>query len=303
MMRALSVARGSASAAHGAAPQGDRAARTPFERRRSKPGAAGAVVMRIVVAGDIRLYRDGLALHLAGEAGLGVAGVAADRPELMRRVHELRPAIVVLDMAMAESLEAVRDLWREAPEVRVVAVTVPELEHAVIACAEAGIAGYVPREGSLDDLKRTIDSVARGESIVSPRMAASLLRRVSALAADRAAPARLDELTLREREIVELIRDGLSNKQIAARLNIELATAKNHVHRILEKLHVTRRGEIASLLRRQSPKVPELVLESWSRPNGSTAEARPNGSTAEASGGSYAATPTGRDLVPRVNPS
>ena len=226
--------------------------------------------MRIVVAGDIRLYRDGLVLHLAGEPELGVAGVAGDRDELMRRVREVRPAIVVLDMAMAESLEAVRDLWCEAPEVRVVAITVPELEHAVIACAEAGIAGYVPREGSLDDLKRTIESVARGESIVSPRMAASLLRRVSTLAADRAAPAPIDELTLREREIVRLIGDGLSNKQIAARLNIELATAKNHVHRILEKLHVTRRGEIASRLRRQSAKVPGLVLETWSPPEATT---------------------------------
>ena len=222
------------------------------------------MMMRVVVAGDIRLYRDGVVVHLASEPELSVVGVAGDRSELVQRVREERPGIVVLDMAMAESLEAVRDLWHEAPDVRVVAITVPELEHAVIACAEAGIAGYVVREGSLDDLRRTIDSVARGESIVSPKMAASLLRRVSALAADRATPLPMEELTLREREIVGLIEQGLANKQIAARLNIELATVKNHVHRILEKLHVTRRGEIASRLHHSGANAaPRFAVESW----------------------------------------
>jgi two-component system nitrate/nitrite response regulator NarL len=222
-------------------------------------------MMRIVVAGDIRLYRDGVTLHLARDPELNVVGVAGERRELLQRVREERPAIVVLDMAMAESLDAVRDLWREAPDVRVVAITVPELERAVIACAEAGIAGYVLREGSLDDLRRTIDSVARGESIVSPKMAASLLRRVSTLAADRAAPPPIEELTLREREIVALIEEGLANKQIAARLNIELATVKNHVHRILEKLRVTRRGEIASRLKHQRASASEFPGESWAQ--------------------------------------
>lgn len=223
-------------------------------------------MMRIVVAGDIRLYRDGVTLHLTRESGLSVVGLASDRGELLRRVREDRPEIVVLDMAMAESLDAVRDLWREAPDVGVVAITVPELENAVIACAEAGIAGYVLREGSLDDLLRTIHSVARGESIVSPKMAASLLRRVSALAADRATPAPIEDLTLREREIVGLIEQGLANKQIAARLNIELATVKNHVHRILEKLHVTRRGEIAKRLHHLGVSgTTSFAVDAWPR--------------------------------------
>jgi len=231
-------------------------------------------MMRIVVAGDIRLYRDGVALDLSREPAFSVVGAASDRSELMRCVREERPDIVVIDMAMSESLDAVRDLWREAPDARVVAITVPEHERAVIACAEAGIAGYVLREGSLDDLRQAIHSVARGEFIVSPKMAASLLRRVSALAADRAAPSPIEELTLREREIVGLIEDGLANKQIAARLNIELATVKNHVHRILEKLHVARRGEIASRLRHQhtSAKTSGFALESWTQPSPTTPE-------------------------------
>jgi DNA-binding NarL/FixJ family response regulator len=220
------------------------------------------VVLRIVLAGDIRLYRDGVALHLARDGRYSVVGVAGDRTELMRRVREERPEIVVIDVAMAESLEAVRELARESPESRVVALTVPELEQAVIACAEAGIAGYVLRDGSLDDLVRAIESAARGELIVSPRMAGGLLRHVRTLAADRVEPPPLEELTVREREIVTLIDQGLSNKQIAGRLNIELATVKNHVHRILEKLRVHRRGEIASRVGRSVR--PGSQAEGWS---------------------------------------
>ena len=206
-------------------------------------------MIRIVVAGDIRLYRDGVVLYLGRDPRLAVVGVAGDRAELVRRVRLERPAIVIIDMAMPESLAAVRELAHEVAPPRVIAITVPEQERAVIACAEAGIAGYVLREGSLDDLRHAIESVTHGELIVSPKMAASLLRRVTMLAADRAAPPAVEELTTREREIVGLIDEGLSNKQIAGRLNIELATVKNHVHRILEKLRVSRRGEVGSRLR------------------------------------------------------
>jgi DNA-binding NarL/FixJ family response regulator len=207
-------------------------------------------MLRIVVAGDIRLYRDGVAQHLGRDPRFSVVGVADNRAALATVTREMAPEMVIIDMAMHESLVAVRDLMRDMPNASVVALTVPEQEAAVLACAEAGIAAYVLRNGSLEDLTRAIESASLGESIVSPRMAASLMRRVATLAADRAPPPMMDELTTREREIVALLAEGLSNKQIAGRLNIELATAKNHVHRILEKLHVSRRGEIAARLRR-----------------------------------------------------
>jgi DNA-binding NarL/FixJ family response regulator len=173
-----------------------------------------------------------------------VVGTSTDRQDAVERTRSTCPEIVIVDMAMPESLATVRDLARVSPETRIIALTVPEVEHAVIACAEAGIVGYVSREGSLDDLVGLIECVARGETRMSPRMVATLMRRVSALAADRAADAVRADLTAREQEIVACIRDGLSNKQIGARLHIELATVKNHVHNVLEKLHVQRRGEV-----------------------------------------------------------
>jgi len=107
----------------------------------------------------------------------------------------------------------------------------------------------VPRDGTLADLRAVIESVARGEVVCSPRIAASLLRRIADLAAEREPPPPELRLTSREIEIVELIDQGLSNKEIAQRLSIALPTVKNHVHSILDKLHVHRRAEAAARLR------------------------------------------------------
>ena len=100
----------------------------------------------------------------------------------------------------------------------------------------------------MDDLTSTIISVTRGELLCSPRVAATLLRRVGALANGARAPHALRGLTFREREVLDLIDGGLSNKEIAVRLHIEVATVKNHVHNLLEKLHVTSRAQAAAQL-------------------------------------------------------
>jgi two-component system, NarL family, nitrate/nitrite response regulator NarL len=114
--------------------------------------------------------------------------------------------------------------------------------------AEEGTAGYVPRDAGLADLEACVHSVARGEALYTPRMAAALLRRIAALAAERRPQPPRAKLTLREREIAALMREGLSNKEIASVLSIEASTVKNHVHNILAKLDVHRRAEAAARL-------------------------------------------------------
>ena len=223
-------------------------------------------MIRVVIACDIRLYREGLSLHLAREERLGVVGSACSAEETVRLARELTPDLLLLDMAMADSLLIVQELRRVVPDTRVIALTIPEAEGAVIACAEAGVSGFVMREASLAELVEALLSAARGDACMSPRAAAVLLRRVGALAADRTPTAPRAELTAREREIVELIEDGLSNKVIAARLHVELATVKNHVHNILEKLQVHRRGEIAGRLRPAAVESPlRLELDAGKR--------------------------------------
>src|SRR3712207_4222481 len=102
-------------------------------------------MIRILVAADTRLYRDGLALQMEREPTFQMVGTAASRAEACRLAAELRPDVVLLDMAMVDALAAVRDLGGLNPGVRVVALAMPDVDHAVLACAEAGIAGYVTR--------------------------------------------------------------------------------------------------------------------------------------------------------------
>jgi len=213
-------------------------------------------VIRVLIAGDIRLYREGLSLHLAKCDEIEIVASASNREEASRLAAQVVPDVVLLDMAMHESLASVHDLRAVIPELRVVALTVPELDQAVIACAEAGVAGFVLRDASLTDLVHSVVCAARDEAIVSPRTAGTLLRRVSVLAADRGAPPAHAELTARERHVAQLIAEGRSNKEIAAELHVEVATVKNHVHNILDKLHVHRRGEIAPRLSRKRADVP-----------------------------------------------
>ena len=207
-------------------------------------------MIRVVIAADIRLYREGLSEILGREKGIKVVGTAADWPQSLARVRDLMPDVVLVDMAMPESVLAVRSLAAAAPDVKVVALAVPESERDVIAYAEAGIAGYVTREASVEELAQAVDSAARGELILSPRMAATLLKHVATLATQRGSVVPEARLTARELEIVELIDEGLSNKEIARRLSIGLPTVKNHVHHVLEKLQVSRRSEAAAHVRK-----------------------------------------------------
>jgi len=207
-------------------------------------------VIRIVVVGDIRLYREGVASFLRQVDDFDVVGVAGSKDEATEVADHLQPDVVLLDAALPESLDLIRDLTRRADPMCIVVLTLPEVEQAVIPCIEAGIAGYVPRDGGLDDLVSVIRSAARGEGVCSPRMIGRLWARLAQLARAQSPTPTVEALTTREREILKCIERGLSNKEISAQLSIELPTVKNHVHNILEKLHVRRRGEAVAALRR-----------------------------------------------------
>ena len=225
-------------------------------------GFSGRAEVRVLIVVEVRLYREGLANHLSLRKNLKLVGTAADRAEASSLVDASRPDVVVLDMGTRESLEIVRALRGAAPYVRILAFAIEEHDQELVACAEAGVAGYVPCDASADDLVTAIERVARGELLCPPRTAALLLRNLAARSSAERPSARQTNLTGREREIVTLLADGLSNKEIAQRLNIEVATVKNHVHSILEKLHVTTRGAAAAQVRRgSSGMVPPSALD------------------------------------------
>jgi DNA-binding NarL/FixJ family response regulator len=202
----------------------------------------------VVIVAATRLFREGLAQALAGVEGVDLAGTASDCGELVDVVGKID--IVLLDVPSV-GIESIRAARAAVPDAAVIGIGVGKDIPELLTCVEAGLTGYVSREGSFDDLARTIESVARGAMPCSPEISSALMRRVAALAATQAADPVEASLTRREREIVELIESGLSNKEIALRLGIELATVKKHVHHVLDKLHVSRRLDAADWSRRR----------------------------------------------------
>lgn len=206
--------------------------------------------VELLLVSDVRLFRDGLSLVLAESAGLRIVGYAATAAETEACLATLRPDVLLLDMSVPHCVEIGIASRAVAPTVGIVAFAVASDEAEQMACVEAGITGFVPRDGDAKDLINAIHSVVRGETFCSPRVVASTFRRLADLStAGRASETSSAPVSERERQIVELIDRGLSNKEIAQRLHIGVATVKNHVHNILDKLQLTRRGEIGARLR------------------------------------------------------
>lgn len=217
------------------------------------------VMIRVLIVTDIRLYREGLAEILGRTENLDVVGAAAGQEDALWLLASAAPDVVLLDLGTPQGVAVIGSLRVAAPTVNVVALAVTEVEGEVLACAEVGAAGYVPREASVEELVTVIESVMRGETVCPPRIAATLFRRVAVLSGGRASKPSLLSLTVREREILRFLDRGLSNKEIAKRLGVEVATVKNHVHNILEKLRVHRRGEAAARIREALPTSPERM--------------------------------------------
>jgi two-component system, NarL family, nitrate/nitrite response regulator NarL len=212
---------------------------------------ASTRVLRVFVAAHVRLYRDALTEVISRESGVEVVGASGAREQILAAVAEVEPDIVLLDPAAAQSLQLIRELVDSTVRVRIVALAASEDEQDVIDFAEAGVSGFVTCEESVIDLVSTIRRAAHGELVCSPRLAGALLRRVNALAAQRPEVVPVQLLTPREQEVASLLEEGLSNKQIALRLHLQVPTVKHHVHHILRKLGVSRRGEAVAWLRRR----------------------------------------------------
>lgn len=224
-------------------------------------------MIRVYLVSGTRLYRDGLSDALA--RSFDVVGTAGDPIVALAGIAAAQADVVLLDGDTPSSVEAVRAVVAVAPGAKVIALAMPEIEPQLIALAEAGISGYVSREATIEDLVETVKSVRRGEMLCSPRMAATLLRRVSTLAAESPARPRA-HLTARQLEIMALIDEGLTNKEIARRLCIELPTVKNHLHEIFARLDVSRRTEAVARAREQG-----LALHFPGMRPGSSTKARP----------------------------
>jgi two-component system nitrate/nitrite response regulator NarL len=205
--------------------------------------------IRVLVVSDVRLYREGIAAALDRRETMAIVGAASSVSDAIARLAAGDVRVIVVDMAINGSLAAVRAIAGADPRVKIIALAIDERATDIPAYAEAGLAGYVPCDATIEDLAHTIELVNRDEMQCSPRVTAALFRRIAVLASGVRPAASLPALSQREAEVLALIQRGLSNKEIAIHLTIELTTVKNHVHSLLRKLHVGTRTEAARAAR------------------------------------------------------
>lgn len=208
----------------------------------------------VLVVSATRLVRDGLAELLSRDRDPALVRVAGGADDALASVRTGPAAIVLLDAGTPDAATIARRLTPE-PAVRgVIAFAVADDVPSRVTLAECGVCGYVSHDGSLAELLAAADAALHGELHCDPTLAAALARRLATMRSERLD--RVSALSHRERDIVRLVDEGMSNKEIAQRLHIELATVKNHMHHILHKLGVQRRGEAAAALRRWQSATP-----------------------------------------------
>jgi two-component system, NarL family, nitrate/nitrite response regulator NarL len=230
---------------------------------------SGIRIFRIFVISDVPVSRVGLVHVLRADRRLRVIGNADGWEEALRGMRELEPPpdVLLVDLPLPEGLGGLPALLAAFPTLPVVALAGSEDEETIIPWAEAGVSGLLSRHASLDELIRIVDGAARGQTMCTQRVTSVLMRWLARAGQRRPSDGVLaPRLTLREREIARLIDQGLSNKEIARHLQIELATVKNHVHNILRKLNASRRGEAAAILRGEGVEPDVLAVGADSPP-------------------------------------
>ena len=210
--------------------------------------------IRILLVDDHSLFRKGIASLLTGEPGFEVAGEAADGLEAVARAQELMPDLILMDVYMPgmNGLEATRRIKELLPYVRIVMLTVSEEDQDLFEAIKSGAQGYLLKKIDAKALFNTLRGIAQGEASVSRAMAAKVLEEFARQT--RPQPTVIlpgTKLSPREKEVLELVAQGKSNKEIAAALGVAENTVKSYIKNILEKLHIENRVQAATFAVRE----------------------------------------------------
>jgi two-component system NarL family response regulator len=208
---------------------------------------ASGDAIRVMICDDHALFRRGLIMVLESEDGIEVVGEAEDGEEAIARVEDLAPDVVLMDVRMprVSGIEATRKIAEIVPATKILMLTVSDEEDDLYDAIKAGATGYLLKEISIEEVATAIRAVVSGQSLISPSMASKLLSEFTSLAkrADERQSVPTPRLTDRELEVLKLVAQGMSNREIAGDLYISENTVKNHVRNILEKLHLHSRME------------------------------------------------------------
>jgi DNA-binding NarL/FixJ family response regulator len=206
--------------------------------------------LKVLIADDQRVVREGLATIVGSLDGVEVVGLAANGEEAVRLVDQLGPDVVLMDLRMPvmDGAAATASIRASRPATQVVVLTTYADDESIIAAMSAGASGYLTKDATRDDIRRALEAAAAGQAVLDPAVQASLVRAAIA-SASRAVPASRelpDGLTEREAEVLSLIGQGLSNGEIASRLYVAEATVKTHVNRIFAKTRSRDRAQAAA---------------------------------------------------------
>ena len=218
--------------------------------------------IRVLLADDHSLFRKGLASLLSSDKGFKVVGEAQDGTEALNKAKDLKPDLILMDVYMpgGNGLEATRQIKEALPSVKVVILTVSEEDKNLFEAIKCGAHGYLAKKIEPGELFEMLRGVSRGEAPISRSTAAKILKEFAEQASrGREEPAE-EKLSLKEREVLELVTRGLTNKEIGNKLGITENTVKNHLKNILDKLHLENRVQAATFaLKKKINKEEELA--------------------------------------------
>jgi DNA-binding NarL/FixJ family response regulator len=205
---------------------------------------------KVLLIEDNRILRDGIKAIINKQADLKIAAASGGNHDTLLQARTLKPHVVLIDLGLRNEngLRLVATLTRELPQVKVIGMGLIPSQLDIIEFVEAGAAGFILKDATIEDVLGTIRSVARGIKVLPPLLTGSLFTHVvdDALRKGKGKLPDAVRMTTREREIIVLIAEGMSNKEIAHRLNLSTYTVKSHIHNILEKMALHSRLEIAT---------------------------------------------------------
>jgi DNA-binding NarL/FixJ family response regulator len=209
--------------------------------------------LRLMLVEDNRLLREGLTVMLKKQQDMNVVETAGDGENIMSIINRHKPEVVLLDLGLRSrnSLNLVKLIKKKSSATKVIMMDLIPLQADVFEFVQAGVSGFILKDATVNDFLKTIRSVAKGRQILPPNLTGSLFSQIVEQAIIESKPSILIDsvrLTKRERQVIELISDGYTNKEIAQQLHLSTYTVKSHVHNILEKLALNTRVQIAKYL-------------------------------------------------------